>query len=536
MAKDKTVSIRFTQKSYVLLKSYNFRTAGVFAEFIDNSIQSFIDNKSILQKRKGYQLLISIEKSGKNIIIKDNAAGISDKNMQKAFEPGNVEIGKKGLNEFGIGMKNAAVWMSNFYSVKTKALDENYSKQINFDYKAVIENEIEDLKIEYVDAPFKSSFTEIVLKDLKAPVDSFNLDSTIQELSSIYRIFLASGEVQISFFGHNLKYKYPTELIAPYYPDILNYKKNGGNKPTNYKWRFDFKPITYNGKTVRGFVAILGKIQKNSNGLSYFRNGRVIEGAGDQKLFPSAICGVNGSHQQKRIFGELHFDQSIADIGKGKLLDVDDVNILIKLLSEQLKLFKPSGSSKTYSLIRQANELRLSDDVDENKTINKLQEKNQKLEKLKEKKEYKDKEEKKYEKILQQKLPNNNKLSSKKAIKIDKDEEILKTIPGINGEKYLLRYTIKKDDTSDLLYEIQIEDVADRGEKKLLKEGVVKIITGYVNLMCPFLTNNDQLLKGKSEDAFYEIIESLMITEAIATIKGVKNADYFRETFNSLIN
>ena len=176
MTKSKTVSIRFTQKSYVLLKSYPFRPAGVFAEFIDNSIQSYQDNKVAL-KKKGYKFKITIEKKGKDILISDNAAGISDKFMLKAFEPGNIDYGKKGLNEFGIGMKNAAVWISDFYSVKTCALNENYSKQINFDYKDVIENEVEELEIEYSKANIEETYTRITLKGLRGSVDNFDFDS-----------------------------------------------------------------------------------------------------------------------------------------------------------------------------------------------------------------------------------------------------------------------------------------------------------------------------------------------------------------------
>lgn len=535
MTRAKTVSIRFTQKSYVLLKSYPFRPAGVFAEFIDNSIQSYIDHKEDLERQKGYQFCIIINKKGKDLFISDNAAGISDKFMNKAFEPGNIDFGKKGLNEFGIGMKNAAVWISNYYSVKTIALNEKYSKQVSFDYGDVTENEIEDLTIDYINVKNTNSYTEIILKDLKDSVESYNTESIRKELSSIYRIFLASGDLKIIFFDQELTYKYPAELNAPYFPELISFKKNGGKKPNNIKWRFDFKPIPYKGKTIKGFIAILGKIQKNYNGLSYFRNGRVIEGAGDQKLFPSSISGVSGSHQQKRIFGELHFDESKSDLGKGKLLDVDDINSLIKLLGEQLKIFKPIGSTRTYDLLKQARELRLTEDVDENKTIKKLKDKNEKLKKLNENVEVKKKEEKKYKQILERKL-NQGKKQEKQIIKISKEQEILKTIPGINGEKYLLRYTIKKDDTSDVLFEIQINDVADRGEKKLLKEGVCKIISGTINLMCPFLIKNDQLIKGKSGEGFFELIEYLMIAEAISEIKGVKNANYFRETLNDLIN
>jgi hypothetical protein len=50
MAKNKSVSIRFKQQAYRLLKNHAFKPAYVFAEYIDNSIQSFKDNKSEIFK------------------------------------------------------------------------------------------------------------------------------------------------------------------------------------------------------------------------------------------------------------------------------------------------------------------------------------------------------------------------------------------------------------------------------------------------------------------------------------------------------
>ena len=146
--KNETVSIRFKQQAYRLLKNHAFRPAYVFAEFIDNSIQSFEDNKNaLLLKDKGYRLKIRISWENGKIIIEDNAAGIPDKKMESAFEPGNVPENNKGLNEFGIGMKNAAVWMSDFYKVETSGIGESYIKTVTFDYHKVITDEIEDLEI-----------------------------------------------------------------------------------------------------------------------------------------------------------------------------------------------------------------------------------------------------------------------------------------------------------------------------------------------------------------------------------------------------
>ena len=279
-------------------------------------------------------------------------------------------------------------------------------------------------------------------------------------------------------------------------------------------------------------------MQKNENGIFYSRRGRGIEGFGDEKMFPSSICGRDASsHQRKRIFGEFNFDGFEVSFDKGKLLAEEDAESLINLLAEQLKIYKPAGNTKTYDFLRQAKELRVDEDIKEKEIIEKLKKKQKAANKLNENEENKVQEKLKYKRILDKKNSKTNKLSNKKKeIQISKNESIEKTIPGNNNEKYLMRYTIKKDSSSDLLYEIQIKDVKDRGEKKLLKDGIVKIIEGYINVACPFLTKNDQLIKGKSAEGFYELMEYLMISEAISKIKGHKEAHYIRDTLNELLN
>lgn len=534
--KNKTVSIRFKQQAYRLLKNHAFKPAYVFAEFIDNSIQSFIDNKKALESNtKKYRLRIKIYIQKDCIVIEDNAAGIIDSKMESAFEPGNVPENNKGLNEFGIGMKNAAVWMSDYYTVETSGLNENYLKQIGFDYHKVITDEIEDLTIKYAPHSSSDSFTKITLSKLREDVSKFNFDQIAKELGSIYRGMINERQIEIEFMGHILQYKYPDILNAPFYPDLVKYKKGEGKIPQTINWRYDFD-IKWQGKRMFGFVGILNKMQKHENGISYCRRGRVIQGSGDEKMFPTSICGKDPSgHQRKRVFGEFNFDGFEVSFDKGKLLAEEDVESLIDLLAEQLKYFKPTNSNNNYDFLRQARELRVDEDLKEKEIIEKLQKKHKALSKKSEDDEVRKDEESKYQRIFSKKT-NASQSKTVQSQEIPVDKAIDKVITGVNNEKYLVRYTIKSDLALDVLYEMQIRDVKDRGEKDLLKKGVTKIIEGYINVGCPFLTKYDQILKGKSADGFYEFVEYLMIAEAISQIKGLSKAHIVRDTLNELLN
>ena len=531
MAKNKSVSIKFSQGSYRLLKNYPFRPAGVFAELIDNSIKSYDNNKASLKKKPGYKLNIIIGFKGKDIVVFDNAGGISDENMNKAFEPGAIVKGKRGLNEFGIGMKNAAVWISNNYSVITKAINEEYTKKVDFDYNEVITKGIEELNIKYIQNYNKEkSFTEITLRDLRDSVEKFRFSEIGKELSSIYRQFLSSGEISISFFKEELSYKNPKELCAEYYPDLIKHKKGSAKKLPIIKWKFPIK-ANYMGKNVHGYVGILDRIAKFQNGIVYFKNGRVIEGAGDLKLFPQALCGTNGSHQQKRIFGELHFDEIPSDLSKSKLLDTEDIEKMIELIAVQLKNFKPPGSEKTYDLLKQARDMRVGDVEDENKVIKRLKSLQKKASKTENKKET----EEKYAKVIKESKSKVVKTKTNATVKIEPNKAIERIIPIGDDKKYLLKYTVINEINNEDLYTVSIRDVKAMGERKMLDEGITKIIEGKINIGSPFVRKHEGINKGKSGEGFYELLIYMMISEAIVSNHAKIHAHYFRDTFNEIL-
>ena len=54
-----------------------------------------------------------------------------------AFELANPEAYKKpnSLNEFGVGMKQAALWFGNHFTVETSAIGEPYETTVDFNLK-----------------------------------------------------------------------------------------------------------------------------------------------------------------------------------------------------------------------------------------------------------------------------------------------------------------------------------------------------------------------------------------------------------------
>ena len=81
------INIRPTVGYLGVLSRINYTPYHAMAEFVDNSIQSFVDNKLRLKKlHSNYKLKIEINVSASQIEIKDNAAGIDEKNYERAFQ------------------------------------------------------------------------------------------------------------------------------------------------------------------------------------------------------------------------------------------------------------------------------------------------------------------------------------------------------------------------------------------------------------------------------------------------------------------
>ena len=70
-----------------ILKSVSYTPAEAIAEFVDNSVQSYIDNKDhLLKVNKNYKLQVEIVCTPTTITVSDNAAGIEDKVFQLALK------------------------------------------------------------------------------------------------------------------------------------------------------------------------------------------------------------------------------------------------------------------------------------------------------------------------------------------------------------------------------------------------------------------------------------------------------------------
>src|SRR6516165_8315156 len=137
------VSIRPGVSILSVLRHLNYKPWFALAEFVDNSLQSYLDNRTSLEASHGadfkLRVRIDVESSPTpRISIKDNAAGIARDQFPRAFRPAAIPADKSGLSEFGMGMKSASCWFSPRWQVRTKALGEPVERTVRFDIDRIV--------------------------------------------------------------------------------------------------------------------------------------------------------------------------------------------------------------------------------------------------------------------------------------------------------------------------------------------------------------------------------------------------------------
>ena len=287
-----------------VLSHLNYKSWFAIAEFVDNSIQSFLDYRAEIGRvdRNDAKLQVAIEldtsEEGR-LIVRDNAAGIHEADYPYAFRPAEVPANTSGLSEFGMGMKSAACWFSPDWTVRTTALGELEEKTVHFDISQIVEDNLEELTVESRPSQPNAHFTEIILSNLHKPPQGRTVGKIREHLASIYRVFIREGILELRFGDEVLSYSQPRILCAPFHE-----KASEAPRLWRKEINFDFET----GLRARGFAALREKASTSHAGFALFRRNRLIQGSADEGYRPKLIFGNPNSYTYQRLFGELHLE------------------------------------------------------------------------------------------------------------------------------------------------------------------------------------------------------------------------------------
>ena len=347
--KNEQLDITPTVGMLALLKNLDYNEWYALAEFVDNAIQSYRQNKKVLKKLDPlYKLKIKIDISGSEIHIKDNAAGIGHDRYSAAFEAGRPPPETGGLSEFGIGMKIAACWFADKWKVHTKAIGETAWRLVEFDIMKIRDHNIKTLEVTLSPAKLNAHYTHVTLSKLNHKPKASTVAKIKEYLGSMYRHLVNTNEIDIIVDNKSLRYDPPKIRTSGYYKD---WEEGIIKKPKKYEWYKEFN-FEFDGMPIKGFVAIRDKGRVKQAGFALFRRGRLILGTEENPFKPEKIFGLSNDRRGQVIFGEAHMDDMPVAFSKNGFL-WDDV-IKGRFIIELRKNIQFLDKKETLSIIDQS--------------------------------------------------------------------------------------------------------------------------------------------------------------------------------------
>lgn len=365
---------------YKLLQNIKYEEYLALSEFVDNSVQSFLDNKSKLKALGQEAVQVIIETNKEFISIRDNAGGISKKKFDYAFRLSKPEALKdeNSLHEFGVGMKIAALWFGSRFEVVTSCLGEKKKYTIVIDLDEIEKEKLSSVK-NVVEESEKADrhYTEIKISKLKQRVTGNQIPEYQSHLSDVYRMFLEEGDLILKSVTANsdkllkatkhkvLNEKFWANTRSVYIPKNAKTEKD----VPSFKWekKINFE-MPHPIKFVRGRAFLAENFQRRDSGITIFRRKRGIKGTGKDTRYRPTKIFTNSKNEAlyATLFVQVEVGPS-TPVSSSKQIswDADLEDLFLEKLNECIvgdpKLFRnllEEGTNPKDSEIKQALPLR----------------------------------------------------------------------------------------------------------------------------------------------------------------------------------
>lgn len=329
---------------YEILESYKrlpYKSWFAFAEFIDNSTQSYRNHKTEMDqwfKEEGDMLTVTIAYNNRKpddfIMVKDNAFGMNLEDLQNAMTLGKKPAIANERSKYGLGLKTAGFWFGNRWTIQTTQKGSDQLLTVTVDLEAILKQEAayyKTFKAQHPDEPLiqfrpalditsspcsiESHGTTLTINELVRTINTQTSNNCIEYLQSIYRVDLQNEDLYLEFQDNPLTWS----------QDDTDRKLLTDEHGRLYKKDFDF---IVNGKRVYGWGGILKSGGKKNGGFSLIQADRVI--VGYPKSYKNSLIfgdedGGRNDLTNQRLTGEIYLDEKFAvSHTKDQILFVDD--------------------------------------------------------------------------------------------------------------------------------------------------------------------------------------------------------------------
>ncbi len=299
---------------YKILQRQSYGVDTALAEFVDNSIQSFIDKENAIKAIDGnetkLQIAITVNSSKRQIVIEDNAGGINRSDFQRAIRmgrPDEAKHDKSSLSVYGIGMKSSAIWFSNTWQIETSALGSTEKLTTTFDLDRLLAAGASKISVNRKAEDTSKHYTKITINNsLRDFEEGFFKDKALPYIQETFFKFKNFLDLWITFDGlvlqtHQAFLETPIPLQFPPVD-----KSGNAASETSKIWKKQIN-TDYGGRTVKGFIMIMNKGHYHQPGIRLLRNRRVITGTkgGRKQNKPEILLKTSNKYSAQRVYGEL---------------------------------------------------------------------------------------------------------------------------------------------------------------------------------------------------------------------------------------
>jgi len=302
------VNIRPEVSVYATYRRLSYRPWYAIAEFVDNSTQNYYDHREELlaayrrEENPGkLRIEITYDSESNVLTVFDNANGMEMEELSRALALDKPPPNTAGRCEYGMGLKTAACWFGSTWTIETSRLGSGRTLTATVHVPDLVNKHTENIPVQEQGVPSSTHFTRITIRGLYKPIRGRTPARVRDQLGSMYRQDLRSGEIEIIWNGEPVSFQEPQFLVE----DL------GGGVRNTWRKELSFEvPWEAEGQTlrVRGWIGVRVPGSQRDAGFALLHRGRVVVGGPGEGYKPVDVFGQGNTFRSQRLVGELHMD------------------------------------------------------------------------------------------------------------------------------------------------------------------------------------------------------------------------------------
>jgi len=316
------------------------------AEFVDNATQNYFDNRDELDEiykkdDEDDSLVVRIvyDRTGDGFLrITDNSYGMDEEDLERALEVGRPPEAPFGRSRYGLGMKMAASWFGDKWTIVTKKLHSPIEYQVTIDVDKVGKGNAE-LELQKKAADENQHYTRIEIKNLNRQLHGRTVGKIKSFLAGMYRFDIENHELVLKWDDTPLDSSISWSFL----------KDREGKE---YKKEFNF---AIGEKQVIGWAGLLDPGGRAKAGFALIHNNRMVK-TWPEAWYPGEIFGQDRPNDlvNQRLAGEIHLDDFDISHTKDDIhwADNEEEQVedkLLELLENYMQVAKVHKKEKSYS-------------------------------------------------------------------------------------------------------------------------------------------------------------------------------------------